>query len=59
MKPPAPYMREKFFIEVGVTLIAGSFDIGFNPLEFLDFLLGWTTLDMTGDDTMKVEPDGN
>ena len=28
-----------------------GFDIGFNPVEFVDFLLGWTTLDITGDDS--------
>ncbi len=54
MEPETPLIREKFFIEVGATLIAGSFDIGFNPLEFIDFLLGWATVDMTGDD-VKVE----
>jgi hypothetical protein len=50
MEPPTPFLREKFFIEVGATLIGASFDIGFNPVEFVDFLLGWTTLDITGDD---------
>jgi hypothetical protein len=54
IEPPTPFLREKFFIEFGVTLIGASFDIGFNPVEFIDFLLGWTTLDITGDDT-KIE----
>jgi hypothetical protein len=53
MEPPTPFLREKFFIEFGVTLIGASFDIGFNPVEFLDFLLGWTTLDITGDDSLS------
>jgi hypothetical protein len=56
MEPPTPFIREKFFVEVGVTLFAVSFDAGFNPVEFVDFLLGWTTLDITGDDTVH-EPE--
>ena len=48
--PGVPLVREKFFIEVGATLGAVGFDLGFNPVEFVDFLLGWTTLDITGDD---------
>jgi hypothetical protein len=30
--------------------IAGTLRLGFNPGELLDFLLGWTTLDIYGDD---------
>ncbi len=30
--------------------IGGSLRLGFNPGELLDFLLGWTTLDIYGDD---------
>ncbi len=51
IEPPTPFLREKFFVEVGATLGVVGFDIGFNPVEFVDFLLGWTTLDITGDDT--------
>ena len=36
-------------IEAEVGLV-GSVRIGFNPGELLDFLLGWTTLDVFGDD---------
>jgi hypothetical protein len=50
IEPPTPFIREKFFIEVGAALGAVGFDLGFNPAEFVDFLLGWTTLDITGDD---------
>jgi hypothetical protein len=52
---------EKCFIELGATLGAVGFDIGFNPVEFADFLLGWFAIDMTGDDSMgrfEVEPEG-
>lgn len=45
-----PYVRKKFFVEFGGSLGYVSFDAGFNPVEFIDFLLGWTTLDITGDD---------
>jgi hypothetical protein len=50
MEPHTPFLREKFFIEIGACLGVVGFDIGFNPVEFVDFLLGWTTLDITGDD---------
>ena len=48
--PTKPFLRHKFFVEGGVTLFCVGFDAGFNPVEFVDFLLGWTTLDITGDD---------
>ncbi len=58
MEPPTPFLREKFFIEVGATLGAVGFDVGFNPVEFVDFLLGWFTIDITGDDAQqKAEAD--
>jgi hypothetical protein len=50
VSPPTPFLREKFFIEFGAALFWVNFDVGFNPVEFVDFLLGWTTLDITGDD---------
>jgi len=49
-RPSTPFLREMFFIEAGATLGVVGFDFGFNPVEFFDFLLGWTTLDITGDD---------
>jgi hypothetical protein len=54
MKPPTPFLREKFFIEVGATLGAVGFDAGFNPVEFVDFLLGWFGVDISGDDYLSV-----
>jgi HEAT repeat protein len=51
MKPPTPFLREKFFIEVSATLGVVGFDLGFNPVEFVDFLLGWFGADVAGDDT--------
>jgi len=50
LDPPPPFIREKLFIEVGAALFAFGFDIGFNPAEFADFLLGWFSLDLAGDD---------
>ena len=50
LDPPPPFIGEKLFIEVGAALFAVGFDIGFNPAEFADFLLGWFSLDLAGDD---------
>jgi hypothetical protein len=38
-------------------IVAGGLRVGFNPGELVDFLLGWTTLDIYNDDlgTRKVE----
>jgi hypothetical protein len=57
-KKEQPYIRKRFFIEVGACVGFVGFDVGFNPVEFVDFLLGWTTLDMAGDDTWKKAPPG-
>jgi hypothetical protein len=43
-------------IEVGIFAAGVACHIGFSPIEFLDFLLGWTTLDIAGDD-YKPETD--
>lgn len=39
-------------IEVAVGLV-GTLRLGFNPGELLDFLLGWTTVDIFNDDLKK------
>lgn len=45
-----------FDISVGASALVGV-HLGFSPGELLDFLLGWTTLDIAGDDvTRDVEP---
>ncbi|MBM4042192.1 MAG: hypothetical protein FJ290_27155 [Planctomycetes bacterium] len=41
---------DRFEMDIAATLLVPSFRVGFNPAEFLDFLLGWTTLDIAGDD---------
>jgi hypothetical protein len=51
-KDSTPLLRRNFFIEVSIPLLYVGFDFGFNPVEFVDFLLGWTTLDITGDDAV-------
>ncbi len=53
MRPSTPFLREKFFLEIGATLGIVGFDLGFNPVEFADFLLGWFNVDITGDDTKE------
>ena len=51
-----PFLREKFFVGCSVTLGVIGFDIGFNPVEFVDFLLGWFTIDIAGDDNARCRP---
>ena len=36
-------------LELGLSALVG-FHVGFSPIQTLDFLLGWTTLDLCGDD---------
>lgn len=43
-------IEERFWVEAGATIGVPSASIGFNPLEFVDFVLGFTTLDVLGDD---------
>lgn len=52
------FIRGEFFIELGLRLFLVGADIGFNPVEFADFVLGWTTLDITGDDMWRKGPPG-
>jgi len=47
---------DRFGIDVGATLLVPSVRVGFNPAQFLDFLLGWTTLDIAGDDEAGQAP---
>ncbi len=52
---PEPYQKDLLFnpyftqIEVCVG-IGGSIKFGFNPGEMVDFILGWTTIDIFNDD---------
>jgi hypothetical protein len=32
-----------------------GFDLGFNPAEFADFLLGWFGADISGDDSPPAD----
>jgi hypothetical protein len=59
---PSEGSRLAFFtqFEVSLGLLLGA-RFGLNPVELLDFLLGWTTLDFFGDDLGPAEeppPDG-
>jgi len=47
-RPPPP--PKSLYIEFGLTLGFVSFDVGFNPVEAIDFLLGFLGLDLMGDD---------
>ena len=44
--------------EVAVGTFFPSIRLGFNPGELLDFILGWTTIDIFRDDLEKDEPVG-
>jgi hypothetical protein len=49
---PSYYTQIEVAAAVGV-----GFRLGFNPGELLDFVLGWTTLDIYGDDiSLQEEP---
>lgn len=44
-----------YYTEIEVVLaVGGSVRIGFNPGELLDFLLGWFTVDIYGDDLTET-----
>jgi hypothetical protein len=49
-KPPMQYWN----LEIGVMALVVGVDVGFNPAEFLDFLLGIFVIDLGDDD----EPEG-
>jgi len=43
-------LPDSLFVELGVTLGVVAFDVGVNPAELLDFVLGWFGLDIWSDD---------
>jgi len=47
---PGTTLVDAFDVEVGATLVAVSWRVGFSFGQFADFALGWTTLDIAGDD---------
>lgn len=53
--PPEPFFARATDLEVGATLFVASVRVGVNPLEFIDFLLGFAGIDIAGDD--PKEPD--
>ena len=43
--------QPEYYTEIEVVIgAAGSLRLGFNPGELVDFILGWTTIDIYGDD---------
>jgi hypothetical protein len=53
--PTAPWNKPvyppSYFTDINVMVgVGGTVKLGFNPGELLDFILGWTTLDIYGDD---------
>jgi hypothetical protein len=49
--PPVLFrFRTATDLQLGATLLVVGARVGFNPLEFLDFLLGFVGLDIAGDD---------
>lgn len=47
--PPGGRVAERCWVGASVTAIL-SMQLGLNPAELVDFLVGWTTLDVLGDD---------
>ena len=59
-KAPLPVVgvadQPEYYTQVEVVVaIIGSVRLGFNPGELLDFILGWTTLDIYKDDMTDTE----
>ena len=52
---PLPWSeRARYLTQVEVVVaVGGSVRLGINPLEAVDFILGWTTLDILGDDSAR------
>lgn len=51
--PPEITFSEATDFQFGGTLLLVTARAGFNPLEFVDFVLGFAGLDIAGDDPMK------
>jgi len=49
-------LADAFEVDLGATLMPVSARIGFSFGQFPDFLLGWTTLDIAGDDEAGQSP---
>ena len=52
---PGGRVAERFWMGINATLLV-SFQLDLNPAELADFLVGWTTLDIVGDDDWQREP---
>ncbi len=49
--PHANRPRHPYFTQIEVVAgLLGTLRLGFNPGELLDFILGWTTVDIFNDD---------
>ena len=53
--PERSFFNKATDLEAGATLGVISARVGFNPLEFIDFLLGFVGLDVAGDDKQKPQ----
>ena len=51
--PPEISFNEATDLQAGATLLLVSARAGFNPLEFVDFLLGFAGVDIAGDDPAR------
>ena len=50
--------QPEYYTQIDIVIgVLGSLRLGFNPGELLDFILGWTTLDIYGDDLKETEED--
>jgi len=46
-----PQLNASYWTQIEAVIgIGGTLRLGFNPGELLDFILGWTTIDIYGDD---------
>ena len=54
---PSRPIADHFWFAISGTVLVPSFDIGFNPAQFVDWLGGWFGLDLLDDDSRnRTEP---
>ncbi len=45
-------------VEVGISGLVGGLEVCLKPVELIDFILGWMTIDISQDDALRNRPAG-